>query len=103
MFVSLVECSQTQSAKTALLWEQRFNVALSRARDRMYLYRSVDEEELRPDDLKAMAIRHFKSPMETAVPEVGDLIELCDSGFEREVSAAGVLHAVPRAAAVLGE
>ena len=85
MFVSMVECPETQSARTALLWEQRFNVAFSRARDRMYLFRSVDEDELRTDDLKARAIRHFKSPMESAVPEVDDLIELCDSGFERDV------------------
>ena len=85
MFVSMVECSETQKAKTGLLWEQRFNVALSRARDRMYLFRSVDEDELRSDDLKARAIRHFKSPMDSAVPDVDDLIELCDSGFERDV------------------
>ena len=85
MFVSLVACPLTPSAQTMTLWEQRFNVALSRARDRMYLFRSVKEEELRPDDLKARAIRHFKSPMEKAVPEVDDLIELCDSSFEREV------------------
>ena len=86
MFVSMVESpGKQQSAKTALLWKQRFNVALSRARDRMYLIRSVDEHELRPDDLKAVAIRHFKSPMETAVPVVDDLMELCESGFERDV------------------
>jgi very-short-patch-repair endonuclease len=85
MFLSLVECPETQSAKTALLWEQRFNVAFSRARDRMYLFRSVDEAELQPDDLKARAIRHFKAPMETATPIVDDLIELCDSDFERDV------------------
>ena len=85
MLVSMVESSDTQSAKTALLWEQRFNVAFSRARDRMYLFRSVDLDELRPDDLKARVIHHFKSPMETAVPEVGDLVELCGSGFERDV------------------
>jgi len=85
MLVSMVECPQTQSAKTALLWQQRFNVAFSRARDRMYLFRSVDDKDLKPDDLKALAIRHFDSPMETAVPVVDDLIELCESDFERDV------------------
>lgn len=85
MFVSMVECPQTKSAKTALLFQQRFNVALSRARDRMYLFRSVTEEMLRPDDLKAKVIRHFKSPMGTARRTVDDLRELCESGFEREV------------------
>ena len=85
MFVSMVECPETQSAKTALLWQQRFNVAFSRARDRMYLFRSVDEDELNPDDLKAAAIRHFKSPMEITVSVGDDLIELCESEFERDV------------------
>ena len=85
MFVSMVECPETQSARTALLWEQRFNVAFSRARDRMYLFRSVDGDKLKPDDLKSKVIRHFKSPMETAVPIVEDLLELCDSDFERAV------------------
>ena len=85
MFVSMVECPETESAKTALLWEQRFNVALSRARDRMYLFRSVEEDKLKPNDLKALAIRHFKSPMDIVVPDVADLIELCESEFERDV------------------
>ncbi len=85
MFVSMVECSATKNTKTTTIFEQRYNVALSRARDRMYLFRSVDEDELRPDDLKAKVIRHFKSPMKTAVADVKDLIELCDSEFEREV------------------
>ncbi|MCG8562406.1 MAG: AAA domain-containing protein, partial [Hyphomicrobiales bacterium] len=85
MFISMVECSKTKQAKTAMLWEQRYNVAFSRARDRMYLFRSVREEELNPSDLKARAIRHFESPMELTASEVEDLIELCDSEFEREV------------------
>lgn len=85
MFVSMVECSKTKQARTALLWEQRFNVAFSRARDRMYLYRSVREDELKPDDLKARAIRHFESPMASAIADVEDMTDLCDSGFERDV------------------
>ena len=85
MFVSMVECPQTKSAKTALLYEQRFNVALSRARDRTYLYRSVTEEMLRPNDLKAKVIQHFNNPMADNLSECDDLIELCESDFERAV------------------
>ena len=43
------------------------------------------EDELNPDDLKAAAIRHFKSPMEITVSVGDDLIELCESEFERDV------------------
>ena len=85
VFLSMVECPASQSAKTTLMFQQRFNVALSRARDRMVLVRSVSDERLRPDDLKAKVIRHFREPMKATAVGVEDLIELCDSGFERTV------------------
>jgi very-short-patch-repair endonuclease len=85
MFISMVEAPNSHASKTGLMYQQRFNVALSRARDRMYLIRSLDQAMLKPDDLKAKVIRHFKSPMEGAPVEVEDAISLCDSDFEREV------------------
>jgi len=85
VFVSMVECPSTKSTKTALLFEQRFNVALSRARDRMYLFHSVTEDMLKPDDLKARVLRHFKNPMPFANAGAKTLLELCDSEFERDV------------------
>jgi len=85
MFVSMVECPATKSTKTALLFEQRFNVALSRARDRMYLFHSVTEDMLKPDDLKARVLRHFKNPMPFANTGTKTLLELCDSDLERDV------------------
>ncbi|MGH8564934.1 MAG: AAA domain-containing protein [Gammaproteobacteria bacterium] len=85
MFISMVACPRTKRAQTSLPFQQRFNVALSRARDREYLFRSVTEEMLDPEDLKAKVIRHFHAPMENAPREVDDLIELCESVFEREV------------------
>jgi very-short-patch-repair endonuclease len=77
-------CSSKQ-AQTALHFEQRFNVAISRARDRMYLVRSVREEELKPDDLKAKVLRHFRDPMKGSKRPEGDAAALCDSDFERAV------------------
>ena len=85
MFVSMVEAPNGHVTKTGLMFQQRFNVALSRARDRMYLVRSVDECMLKPDDLKAKVIRHFKDPMQGGPVEVKDALSLCDLGFEREV------------------
>lgn len=60
---------------------------LSRARDRMVLVRSVKEEELNPNDLKAKVIRHFCNPMIGAKPPSGDLMAMCESNFERDVLA----------------
>ena len=87
VLLSMVECPQTCTSKTALPFQQRFNVALSRARDREYLFRSVTEEMLKPDDLKAKVIRHFKNPMTGRSTPAGDLMSLCQSGFERDVLA----------------
>ena len=87
MFISMVECPDTCTSKTALPFQQRFNVALSRARDREYLFRSVTEDMLKPDDLKAKVLRHFKNPMEGRAAPAGDRMSLCQSGFERDVLA----------------
>ncbi len=85
MFVSMVECPATRSTKTALLFQQRFNVALSRARDRMYLFHSVTEGMLKPHDLKARVLQHFKTPMPVKHETSKTLLEQCDSDFELEV------------------
>jgi REase_MTES_1575/AAA domain len=85
VLLSMVADSQIKQAQTAAHFEQRFNVALSRARDRMVLVRSVREEELNPNDLKAKVIRHFRDPMAGATPPAGDLLAMCDSDFERDI------------------
>ena len=85
MFVSMVS-SPGDGALASQVFQQRFNVALSRARDRMYLFRSVAEEHLKNlQDLRLKVIRHFKQPMPETEQVVGDLIDRCESGFERDV------------------
>ena len=87
VFLSMIADPDSKQAQTAAHFEQRFNVALSRARDRMILVRSVTEEELNPNDLKAKVVKHFREPMVGVKPPSGDLLAMCDSGFEREVLA----------------
>jgi hypothetical protein len=62
----MVACPTTARAQTARTMEQRFNVAMSRARDRLYLVRSVTASRLSRTDLKLAVIEHFRNPMETA-------------------------------------
>jgi very-short-patch-repair endonuclease len=84
VFLSMVADSKHKTALTMGRYEQRFNVAVSRARDRVVLVRSVKREELNPNDLKARLIAHFENPM----PEVkfsADELAVCDSYFERDV------------------
>jgi hypothetical protein len=52
----------------------------------MYLFRSVGEQSLKNlQDLRLKVIRHFKDPMPKTEHLVGELIDLCESGFERDV------------------
>ena len=85
IFLSMVADSESKQTQTASHFEQRFNVALSRARDRMVLVRSVREEELNPIDLKARVVKHFREPMAGVTSPCGDLMAMCESHFEREV------------------
>jgi very-short-patch-repair endonuclease/transcription elongation GreA/GreB family factor len=87
IFLSMVECPETARAKASRVFEQRFNVALSRARDRMVLVRSVTLADLKSEaDLKRKVIEHFQDPMKTGkVATPKDVLDACQSGFEREV------------------
>jgi very-short-patch-repair endonuclease len=85
VFLSMIADRKRKQSQTAMQYEQRFNVAMSRARDRMVLVRSVAETDLNPKDLKARVIRHFAEPMPEAVEMCAALIDLCQSGFERDL------------------
>jgi superfamily I DNA and/or RNA helicase len=56
MFLSTIADRNHKQSQTAMQYAQRFNVALSRARDRMVLVRSVTEEDLNPNDLKSRSV-----------------------------------------------
>ena len=85
VFLSMVADSANKISQTSTQYEQRFNVAMSRARDRLVLVRSVREDELKPEDLKAKVIRHFHDPMAGARSPAGVLEDMCDSDFERQI------------------
>ena len=51
----------------------------------MVLVRSVREEELNPKDLKSKVIAHFREPMPNVVNPSAELVDLCQSEFERAV------------------
>lgn len=85
VFLSMVASPGRSRALTMRQNQQRFNVAVSRARDRLYLVRSVELDELKPDDLKAQLIRHFQEPMPERHDVDKNLLDLCESDFERKV------------------
>jgi hypothetical protein len=64
IMLSMVAARGSVVAQTGLRYEQTYNVALSRARNRMYLFRSVQLEDVpKKDDMKAAVIRFFQDPM----------------------------------------
>ena len=85
MLVSNVLAPGDHSIANKIEMEQRVNVALSRARDRTYLFRSVKEDDFKPDSMTARIIRHFRYPFTQDVSKVATLRELCESDFEREM------------------
>ncbi len=84
MFLSMVADHSRHHALSGQVFEQRFNVAASRARDRMYLVRSIKLGELSMSDVRRTLVEHFSAPLEDAEAEK-KLIDLCESGFERDV------------------
>lgn len=84
MFLSMVADAANHHALSGQVFEQRFNVAASRARDRMYLVRSVKLADLSLADIRRTLVEHFGSPVEGGVDQAA-LIDLCESGFERDV------------------
>ncbi len=85
MFLSLVVDRDNCKALSGSMFEQRFNVAASRARDRMYLVRSVELGEISENDLRRSLLEHFRTPLIADREETENLVERCESGFEREV------------------
>lgn len=88
MFLSLVVDQSNCRALSGNVFEQRFNVAGSRARDRMYLVRSVTSSHLSDKDLRVGLLSHFDKPLIADKDETENLIDKCESGFERQVYSA---------------
>ncbi|CCG92803.1 hypothetical protein A7K93_10195 [Candidatus Methylacidiphilum fumarolicum] len=63
IFLSLVISPNVHSrALTRLSEQRRFNVAMSRARDQVWLFYSIKPHDLAPDDLRRQLISFFESP-----------------------------------------
>jgi very-short-patch-repair endonuclease/phosphopantetheinyl transferase (holo-ACP synthase) len=87
MFLSMVSApNEVGGTLSGIMYEQRFNVAASRARDRMYLVRSVEPDHLSAaNQLRRGLIAHFAAPFAQNEVRVEDLRKLCESPFEREM------------------
>lgn len=85
MFLTMVADPQHCSPLSSLAHEQRFNVAASRARDRMYLVTSVLSGDLSAKDLRQGLLAHFYNRTTRPVLDDADKYSLCSSSFEIQV------------------
>ena len=83
ILISMVSDGDTARALSGEMYEQRFNVAVSRARDRLYLFRSFKREDLSANDLRTKLVAHFANPLKRDVEKKGR--DRCESPFESEV------------------
>jgi hypothetical protein len=67
MFLSIVADRKRYHALSGNAYDQRFNVAASRARDRMYFVRSVPPEQFSEKDIRVPMLEHFSNPMVDSV------------------------------------
>lgn len=89
VFLSMVATPEKVVSQSAKPDQQRINVAMSRAKDRLYLVRSVALSDLKPTDIKSDILKHFQDPMPGGRVFTGieskNLVDRCESDFEREV------------------
>jgi len=85
MLLSMVLGPGDRGAANRTDLQQRFNVALSRARDRMYLFHSVEQNAFEADTLSGAILRHFKEPFRQDARNTQVLRDRCESGFEFEM------------------
>jgi very-short-patch-repair endonuclease len=82
MLVSMVLGPNERGAANRADMKQRYNVAMSRARDRMYLFRSVERNAFAEDTLNGRLLRHFQEPFRIDARSTQILRDRCESGFE---------------------
>ncbi|QAA33552.1 AAA domain-containing protein [Clostridium manihotivorum] len=67
------------------LYKKRYNVAVSRARDQIWLVHSLDSEnDLKPGDIRKELLDYFKNPYSKDI-EYSNLVKEAESEFEKEV------------------
>lgn len=90
IFLSMVADPENCHALSRLEHEQRFNVAASRARERMYLVHSLHRDHVSHKDLRLNLIQHFYEVEENQQISFEKRLTLCESEFEKSVFT--VLH-----------
>jgi hypothetical protein len=96
IFLSMVSATSEGKRIGALTKEKderRFNVAASRARDQMWLFHSVNQNELSPKCLRAKLLDYFQLPQLDSTTEDG--IDLSDLQLQIAIHKTGMTESEP--------
>jgi hypothetical protein len=86
IFLSMVAAVDGDRRMAPLVREsfrQRFNVAVSRAKDQLWLFHSVNEDDLHPDCMRRRLLEYCYRP---ATQLLAQDLSVCESEFERAVA-----------------
>ncbi len=87
MFLSMVVSNDKRyNTLTGTTYQQRFNVATSRAKDQMWLFHSVSLNDLKPDCIRHKLLDHCTQVEADTAYLLDDELKKCDSEFERQVA-----------------
>jgi very-short-patch-repair endonuclease len=83
MFLSMVAApNQSYAARTTADDQRRYNVAMSRARDQVWLFHSVGLKDLTPADMRHQLLSFFESPSASVLPECDiDRLRQAERGY----------------------
>lgn len=84
IFLSMVADPENTYPLSGVAYEQRLNVAASRAREKMYLVHSVKLEDLSSKDLRKGLVSHFYTDHENSLDELPSS-NVFSSDFEKEL------------------
>lgn len=85
IFISLVDDPDSVRTVSDSGAEKRYNVAVSRARDQLWVVHSLNQDALNPSDLK-FGLLNYASHYESFMKEQLDIKKKADSPFEVEVA-----------------
>lgn len=90
IFLSMVDTNESEGPLNLMrygsddLYKKRYNVAVSRARDQIWLVHSVDTDDLKPGDIRKELLDYFKDPRSKHI-QYDALSRAAESEFEKEV------------------
>jgi very-short-patch-repair endonuclease/DNA polymerase III delta prime subunit len=90
IFLSMVDTNESEGPLNLMkygsddLYKKRYNVAVSRARDQIWLVHSIEGDDFKPGDIRKELLEYMKDPLSKDI-QFASLSRAAESEFEKEV------------------